>query len=179
MVGGERFQEKMNFKYVTESFIDKDGKPVNFVPRPKIEVIFRKYSDAKDSETNPEFRIFGLVDSGADISYIPRQIAEILKLNLDESTKKESKSASESFWTFKTQVHLEIIYESRKIPVGIIDVLVPEKYDLGEDIEKKVLLGRSGLFNHYSITFNEDTKNLVLKKHYAQDKKRSHGSRRH
>ncbi|MGB9003876.1 MAG: hypothetical protein WCC52_08735, partial [Nitrosotalea sp.] len=114
----------------------------------------------------------------ADVSYIPRQIAEILKLELDESTKKESKSASESFWTFRTKVYLEIIYESRRIPVGMIDVSIPEKYDLGEDIEKKVLLGRNGLFNQYEITFNEDAKVLTLKKHYKQDPLRSKTARR-
>ncbi|MHB8546079.1 MAG: hypothetical protein ACYDAJ_04880 [Nitrosotalea sp.] len=169
----------MNFKYVTESFVDKVGNTVHFVPRPKIEIVFRKYPDAKNPDTNPEFRIFGLVDSGADISYIPRQIAEILKLDLEESSKKESKSASESFWTFRTKVHLEIVYGTRRIPVGMIDISVPEKYDLGEDIEKKVLLGRNGLFSNYEITFNEDAKAFTLKRHYEQDSKRSHLTRRH
>jgi hypothetical protein len=175
MVGVDRIQEKMHFKYITESFIDKaSGNKVHFIPRPKMEVVFRKYPDAKNPDTNPEFRIFGLIDSGADISYMPRQIAEILKLDLDDSSKKESKSASESFWTFRTKVHLEIIYGARRIPVGIIDVLIPEKYELGEDIEKKILLGRNGLFNHYEITFNEDAKTFTLKKHYRQEVKRSH-----
>ncbi len=172
-MGGSRLEEKMHFKYVKEVTVDKDGNHIHHIPRPKIEVVFRKYPDAKNPDTNPEFRIFGLVDSGADVSYIPRQIAEILKLDLDESTKKESKSASESFWTFRTQVHLEIVYGMRRVPIGMIDVSVPEKYELGDDIEKKVLLGRNGLFNKYEITFNETSQVITMKKIYKYEPTRA------
>jgi len=165
MVGGDRAIEKMHFKYITEMVEDeKTGNLVPSVPRPKIEVIFRKYSETKNLETNPEFRTHGLVDSGADTSFLPRQIAEILKLDLEEKDKKKSKSASEEFWTYRTKVHLEIMYHGRRIPVGMVDVSVPEKPALSEDLEKMILLGRSCFFDQYEITFNDYAKVINFKK---------------
>lgn len=165
MVGGDRGSEKMHFKYIVEMIEDeKTGKMIPSIPRPKIEVVFRKYSEAKDLELNPEFRTHGLVDSGADTSFLPRQIAEILKLPLEEKDKKKSKSASEEFWTYRTKVHLEIMYSGRKIPVGTVDVSVPEKPALSGDVEKMVLLGRSCFFDQYEITFNDSSKVINFKK---------------
>lgn len=165
MVGGDRAVEKMHFKYITEMMEDeKTGKMIPSIPRPKIEVIFRKYSEAQDRDSNPEFRTHGLVDSGADTSFLPRQIAEILQLELKEEDKKKSKSASEEFWTYRTKVHLEIMYNGRKIPVGMVDVSVPEKPALSGDVNKMVLLGRSCIFNQYEITFNDDAKVVNFKK---------------
>ena len=173
MVGGDRFSEKMHFRYITEQVEDeKTGKMIPTVPRPKIEVIFRKYSEAKDLETNPEFRTHGLVDSGADTAFLPRQIAEVLKLDLKEEDKKKSKSASEEFWTYRTKVYLEIMYNGRKVPVGIIDVSIPEKPTQMGDVEKMVLLGRSGLFDQYEVIFNESAKSLTFKKVYPHKVKR-------
>ncbi|MGI0086911.1 MAG: hypothetical protein ACREBI_02975 [Nitrosotalea sp.] len=173
MVGGYRFLEKMHFKYITELVEDEKTKQmVPTIPRLKIEVVFRKYSEAKDLATNPEFRTHGLVDSGADTSFIPRQIAEILQLELREEDKKKSKSASEEFWTYRTKVHLEIMYKGRRVVVGTVDVSVPEQPAQSSDIQKMVLLGRAGIFEQYEITFNESSKVVTFKKIHKSKVKR-------
>ena len=128
MLPGSRFAEKIRHKYYNDHAVDPDTNQERVVARPKIEVAFRKNSSIKDPETNPEIRVYGLVDSGADISFIPKQIAEILKIELDPKTIKTSKSASEEFKTYRANTHLEIFYQGQRIPIGEIETAIPEKY---------------------------------------------------
>lgn len=162
MIRGNRI-EKMRFKYRTDFVKNDAGKRIP-VPRPRIEVVFRKYPDKYDKDTNPEFRTSGLVDSGADISFMPKQIAQILKLDLDESTKKKSKSASEEFFTYRAKAYLEILYNKQRIGVDMIEVAVPEEDKISGEISHRVLLGRDGLFDKYEITFNQTAKTVTLRK---------------
>lgn len=159
-----RFSEKLQYRYYNEHGIDPDTKEEKVVPRPKIEVAFRKNSSKTNRETNPEIRLYGLVDSGADITFIPKQIAEILKLELKEETKKTSKSASEPFETYRTTTYLEIFYKGRRIPIGEIETAIQVKPTPPEDVEKMILLGRNSVFSEYIITFNESKKMMRFEK---------------
>lgn len=154
MVGGDRHADKTQFKYHVD-WVENDGKkqPIH---RPRIEIVFRKNAERYDSKTNPEFRTHGLVDSGADICCIPRQIADILQLELKDETKKETIGANGKFWTYRATMHLEIVVDKGiRVPIGMVEVAVPEKDPEGIDLEKNILLGRKGLFTTYEITFNE------------------------
>lgn len=163
MFRGRKF-EKLRYKYYNDHAKDPETNQDKVTARPKIEVAFRKNSGAKDLETNPEMRVYGLVDSGADITFIPRQIAEILKIDLDEKTKKTSKSASEDFTTYRTTVYMELIYEGIHIPIGDVETAIPEKFAPSKDVEKMILLGRNSVFSQYTITFNDPTKAMEFKK---------------
>ncbi len=149
----------MHFKYHSEHNHDDEE---NAIKRPRIEIAMRKSQDPIDPSTNPEFRTFGLVDSGADISFIPRSISEILRLDLDDATIKTTESASGEFETYRTSMYLEIIYEKQRVGVGVIDVAVSKTDRLTEDLEKQILIGRRGLFDEYKITFNEADKTISL-----------------
>ena len=119
MVGDDHAVDKMHFRYRNMKSIDPSNGEKHTVERPQIEVVFRKHAKATSID-NPELRIFGLVDSGADNCFLPRQIADILKLNLDENKKKTSKSASGRFSIISTKVHLEIVYKNKRIIVGTV-----------------------------------------------------------
>jgi predicted aspartyl protease len=162
MVRGNRSEDKMKFKYHTDWFLDENKKRIP-VRRPRIEIILRKNSEVKSS-SNPEFRTHGLVDSGADICLVPRQIADVLQIDLNSAQKKESTGADGKFDTYQTQVYLELVY--RNIPVGIemVDVSIPEKDPDGIDLDQNILLGRRDLFKKYEITFNEVDKTILFKK---------------
>ena len=164
MLPGSRFAEKLRYKYYNDHAVDLDTNQEKVTPRPKIEVVFRKNSSIRDPETNPEIRVYGLVDSGADISFIPRQVAEILKIELDPKTIKTSKSASEEFKTYRANTYLEIFYQGRTIPIGEIETAIPEKYAPSKDVEKMILLGRNSVFSQYAITFNENAKAMEFKR---------------
>lgn len=173
MVGGDRATDKMHFRYRKVDWIDPDTKEKRTRNRPQIEVIFRKNAEIK-SEENPEFRIFGLVDSGADNCFLPRQIADILKLELDEAKKKTSKSASGDFSTIPSEVHLEILYKNRRVVVGMVSVSVQVEYADEEDVINIVLLGRSELFLKYEITFNDLENTINFKKIGANQNRNLH-----
>ncbi|MGI0008068.1 MAG: hypothetical protein ACRD92_00420, partial [Nitrosopumilaceae archaeon] len=65
-----------------------------------------------------------------------------------------------------------VMYKGRRVPIGMIDVSVPEKPAGSPDIQKMVLLGRCGLFDQYEITFNEFGKFLVFRKIHQNKVKR-------
>jgi len=163
MVGGDRSTDKMHFRYRKMERIDPETQETHIVERPQIEVVFRKHTEVK-SENNPELRIFGLVDSGADNCFIPRQISDILKLDLDDTKKKTSKSESGDFSTIPSKVHLEILYKNRRVIIGIVDVSVQVEYADEENVNNMILLGRKELFSTYEITFNDSEKTMNFKK---------------
>ncbi len=133
------------------------------VKRPRIEVYLRKYSETANPETNPEFRAFALVDSGADICHVPRQIANILKLELDPATRKESVGAGGKFWTYRTKMYVEILNKGRRVGIDMVEVVVTETDPVEVETAVNILLGRSGLFDKYEITFNDSAKILSFK----------------
>ena len=81
-----RKKDKLYFKYKSLPRWDKEGK-LFYVKKPCIEVIFRKYSESKD-EQNREIRLNALIDSGADWSFLPLEIAETLRLDIDKGEHK-------------------------------------------------------------------------------------------
>ncbi len=156
--------EKLRYKYYNDHGKDPETNQDKITARPKIEVAFRKNSGSENLETNPGIRLYGLVDSGADITFIPREIAEILKIELDETTKKTSKSASGDFTTYRTTLYMEIIYDGIHIPLGDVETAIPEKYAPSKDVEKMILLGRNSVFKQYAITFTESAKAMEFRK---------------
>lgn len=162
MVRGFRSSDKMHFSYHVD-WVEEKGKKVP-IHRPRIEIVLRKRSEKADPETNPEFRTYGLIDSGADICFLPRVIANVLKLDLKEETKKESTSASGKFSTYRTEMYLEIMDKGRKIGVDTVKVAVNVKDPEGLNPEQGILLGRQGLFGNYEITINEKSQFVKLKR---------------
>ncbi len=167
MKGGFRNSEKFGFKYHTDLFKNEKGERIP-IKRPRIEVVFRKYSEKTNPDTNPEFRAFALVDSGSDVCYIPKQIADILKLERNEENKKESIGVGKKIWTYRTKVYLEIVNKGRRIGVDMVEVAFPEKDPEGIELDINILLGRKGLFTNYEITFN-DLSGYMLFKHIQKD----------
>lgn len=135
------------FKYVKDIF---DGKTIY---RPRVEV--RVFNGSND------IRLVMLVDSGADTSFLPLEVAEILQLKL--GSPKVSRSAAGPFTTRFTTVQAELIKGREKIPLGPIPVNVPTRKTEKGNFLSYSLLGRIGIFNKFDITFRENTKKLILK----------------
>ena len=104
-----------------------------------------------------KFETIALIDSGADISAIPRALAEILDLDIN----------GEHHYAYGlggkvacTQTTMEITIEkghekySFRIPVKVI----LENYDF------PVLLGRSGFFDKFIISFDQKNERVLLKR---------------
>lgn len=137
----------LTFKYVDDRY---DGK---VVPRPRVEI--------RLNNGDKSFKVAMLVDSGADTSFIPKEVADILGLQLSEP--KTSRSASGPFETSKGTVKAELIKGNQKISLGEIPVTVPTKTIDGNNLESYALLGRVPFFRQFDVTFRETTRKLVLR----------------
>lgn len=154
-----RWSNRMRFEYKSDDNQNNQG---NGIKRPKIEIAIRKSPDPVDALSNPEFRGLGLVDSGADISFIPRRVAEIIGLRLDDAAIKKTTSASEEFSTYRTTMYMEIIHEEKSVEIGEVEVAVPKTDWNVENAEEYILVGRRGLFDKYRITFDNAKEVLCL-----------------
>jgi hypothetical protein len=138
----------LTFKYIKEKHKER------YVHRPRVEI--------RLSNGNNSIKLAMLVDSGADISLIPLEIAEILKLKLTD--KRISNSASGSFETAYSEVYAELLKGSRSYKLGKISVLIPiKKKDNSNDTAPHILLGRSHFFKQFDITFRESVFKIVLR----------------
>ncbi len=98
-----------------------------------------------------------MLDSGADISAIPKEVAEILGLDISGAT---SPAFGIGGKTEAVDTHIDITVEKGhekynfRIPVKVI--LGP--YDF------PVLLGRAGFFDKFRIEFNQSQERILLRK---------------
>lgn len=101
---------------------DKNGKLI-FIKKPAIEITFRKFSEAK-SPDNRELRLNALVDSGADRSFLPKEVAEALRLDIQTTDQRILTIAGDTD-VFESKVYAEIQrYGKLSLPLGFINVLV-------------------------------------------------------
>ena len=104
-----------------------------------------------------KYDFIALVDSGADISVIPRSIAELLGLNLKEKME-EASGIGGIVPAIQSRVNLEINkgheHYSFEIPIKVIM----------NDTDFPILLGRAGFFEKFVITFHQAEEKLILKK---------------
>ena len=109
-----------------------------------------------------------LVDSGADTSFLPLEIAEILELKLSEKSH-TSRSATGPFETKHASVEAEILRGDTCIPIGAIQVIVPISKLNDRYITSYALLGRNPFFKKFDITFRDKNRKLILIPRKIQD----------
>jgi len=160
MVDRGRQADKIIFKYKAIPRWDDKGNKIT-IKKPVIEVTFRRFSESK-TEDNREIRMLALVDSGADISFIPLEIAQALRLDIDESDNKILTIAGIAD-VYQTKVYVEIPRKGKlPIDVGIIhaDVMTHES---GKHVIDYVVLGRKDFFDKFEVTINETAQTITLR----------------
>jgi|SRR3989338_486334 len=110
------------------------------------------------SGSGGRYQFIALLDSGADISVIPKEVAELLGLDLS-GKKEEARGIGGKVPAIQTKMNIELgkphEIHSHNIPVKVI-------LD-GKDEEIPVLLGRAGFFDKFLITFNQKEEKVILK----------------
>ena len=136
----------MALSYKFKRFRLEDG---TYTKRPIIDIILK--NDDKSLE-------FGaILDSGSDITTIPKAVADYLGLKTED---KEVEMVGYKGKGKVKQSRITIIFKSKvqrqdeilsRVPVAIMQD--PE--------EQEIIIGTSGVFEHFKIVFN-DTKNIIL-----------------
>jgi hypothetical protein len=103
--------------------------------------------------------VIAVVDSGADISILPREIAEILCLDLS-GKQEEIIGVGGKSPASKSSINLTV-KGPHEIYCVRLDILVTMDE---KDKNFPILLGREGFFDSFDITFKNNQKELVLKK---------------
>ena len=103
------------------------------------------------------FETIALLDSGADVSAIPRPVAEILGLNLSGKIT-PAYGIGGKVDSVETRVNITIRkgHEHYKF-------LIPIKVILG-NFDFPVLLGRAGFFDKFIISFNQKQEKILIKR---------------
>lgn len=106
---------------------------------------------------NKLLKINAIIDSGADIMIIPKDLAIILGLELKEET--ETIGIGGSVKARKTNISINIKYnkESHHINTGAL-VLMDENIDI------PMILGRKTFFDEFEITFKQKQDTIILTK---------------
>ena len=135
----------MSFKY--KSIKRPDG---NLVKTPSVPVILAGRSNIK-------IEFMALIDSGADLSVIPRDVADLLNINMD-GKKDKSIGIGGEVEVINTNmiVNIKKGHEdySLNVPVQVI---------LGDN-KMPIILGRAVFFDEFSITFDQIHDRISLKK---------------
>lgn len=105
-----------------------------------------------------KYQFMALLDSGADISVIPKDVAELLGLDL--SGKREETRGLGSLLpavssTISIQIEKGHEHYEFEIPVKVILE--------NNDMEIPVILGRTGFFSKFIITFDQKEEKVMLK----------------
>lgn len=150
-----KFRDKLPNGALTFKYIKDQHKGI-VVARPRVEIRLRNGDNS--------FKLAMLVDSGADVTLIPLEVAEILELDLSSKNMIESSSASGKFQTIGREVNAELIKGTRNIDLGLMPVRVSLQKSHEGMSNSHSLLGRSHFFKKFDITFRENTFKIILKK---------------
>jgi len=103
------------------------------------------------------FDTVALIDSGADISVIPKDIAEILGLNLKGDIT-DAFGIGGSARTIETKIRVIISKGHERYQLQLPIKVILGKYDF------PVLLGREGFFDKFKIIFDQQKEKISLKR---------------
>ena len=119
---------------------------------PSIPVLFK-------GQSLTGFQVVALVDSGADLSVIPRGLAEVLNVDLT-GPKQDSFGFGGKIVCIESKVSLTLIQNHEKVVLEIPILVSP-------DDNCPPILGRTGFFDSFKITFDNQNHHLTLKKNSA------------
>jgi len=164
-----RQSNKLYFRYKAVPRWDKHGN-VSYHKKPTIEVIFRRFAEHKDVKNNREVKMLALIDSGADSSFIPLEVARTLRLKLDESDVTILTVAGETK-VYQTKVYVEIPIKGKmSVTVGDVNAYVMP-HESGKNMAQFVILGRIDFFEKFDVAISETNQSIVLRAAHKPQKR--------
>ncbi len=137
----------MNFPFIEFVGLSEDR-----VFRPMIPVTFKADKEA--------FKAYALVDSGADYSILPIEIAGILNLDLSNQPRFDILGAGGStFRVYKSPIELEHSIQKR----GFREIRWQDTVYFAES-GSTILLGQNGFFKHLKVTLDGKNREIQISK---------------
>jgi len=102
--------------------------------------------------------VLGLLDSGADVSVIPRGLADFLNLKMGSAT--QSKGIGGEISVTDSHVDLQVRGSRSHETHNLVGVPV----QVASDDSVPIIVGRSGFFDKFTITFDEKRNKIRLKR---------------
>ena len=110
------------------------------------------------SNGSGKYQFIALLDSGADISIIPQDVAELLGIDLN-GKKEEARGIGGKVPAIQKNISIELGKNHESYTFTI-----PFKVILNHrDEEIPVFLGRAGFFDKFVVTFNQSEERVTLK----------------
>jgi len=99
--------------------------------------------------------VVALLDSGADVSVIPKGLADFLNLKLRDKSEAKGIGGIISIWNSEVNIKITNGHENYnfKIPIQV-----------SEDDSVPIIMGRSGFFDKFRIIIDESSERVELKK---------------
>ncbi len=119
--------------------------------------IFRPRADIILRYNNKQKQVGAIVDSGSDISIIPKDLAEYLGLPLLLQTKRAIGGVSGETHAFQSCLNIVFISNNADdvLLIRDIPVIIVENFP-------DIVLGRKGVFDLFTITFEEAKRTITL-----------------
>ncbi|MBI2449452.1 hypothetical protein HYV49_04100 [Candidatus Pacearchaeota archaeon] len=103
-----------------------------------------------------KLNVFGILDSGSDITIIPKELAEVIKIEYGgENEVSGISGVAVKSKEGKIKIHFG---KGREFYDFDIPILVPEKEGLN------LIIGRLGFFSQFKIIFSETERRIEFKK---------------
>ena len=102
-------------------------------------------------------RVIALLDSGADNTVVPKDLAEVLGLK-EHGAESETAGIGGKVKAKRSRMRFRIKGDRESYSLDVPVLILQNEFDI------PLLLGRRGFFEHFHITFKQDKEKIVLKK---------------
>jgi len=108
------------------------------------------------TDSGKMIKIAALIDSGADFTVVPKDLATILGLK-EETLTTETAGIGGKVPVKKSRLNFRIIGRREEYPLNIPVLVLQE-----ENSDVPLLLGRNGFFESFHITFQQNKEKIIL-----------------
>ena len=155
--------DRMTFYYAKDVDVGRKGIP-HTVMRPRIPIRITNVHSAKRGGSDSGYGAEALADSGADFTFITREVSDSIGINLDALNKVELATPFGWFEVYRTLVRIAVLYKGQRVDLGKVLASIPEKDIVQLGNRPFIVVGRSNVFSQYSIKFDDYRQILTMKR---------------
>lgn len=143
------FSDKISFKY--KKFTNEKGEICSY---PIADIVLLNKDES--------FETAAFIDSGADISLIPKEIADVLGLEFGEESEAETLSG-EKIKTWSSRVNMILVRGKNRISLNGVPIDIADS-DCFKKENFNIILGRKFIFDNFKITFSQFEQTITFQK---------------